>query len=52
MNVQIVMETFNGGGHANVAGAQLKGKKKEEFFEELKVRKWMKPERYSIKMIM
>ena len=30
------MEHFNGGGHANVAGAQLAGKKKEEFFEELK----------------
>ena len=36
VNVQIVMERFNGGGHANIAGAQLKGKKKEEFFEELK----------------
>ena len=36
VNVQIVMERFNGGGHANVAGAQLEGKKKEEFFEELK----------------
>ena len=36
VNVQIVMERFNGGGHANVAGAQLKGKKKDEFFEELK----------------
>lgn len=36
VNVQIVMEKFNGGGHSNVAGTQLKGKKKEEFFEELK----------------
>ena len=36
INVQIVMERFNGGGHSNVAGTQLKGKKKEEFFEELK----------------
>lgn len=36
VNVQIVMERFNGGGHSNVAGTQLKGKKKEEFFEELK----------------
>jgi c-di-AMP phosphodiesterase-like protein len=36
VNVQIVMERFDGGGHANIAGAQLKGKKKEEFFEELK----------------
>ena len=36
INVQLVMERFNGGGHANIAGVQLKGKKKEEFFEELK----------------
>ncbi len=36
VNVQIVMERFNGGGHANIAGAQLQGKKKEEFFGELK----------------
>ena len=36
VNVQLVMEKFNGGGHANVAGAQLPGKKKEEFFVELK----------------
>ena len=36
VNVQIIMERFNGGGHANVAGAQLPDKKKEEFFEELK----------------
>ncbi len=36
LNVQVVMEKFNGGGHANVAGAQLAGKTKEEFFAELK----------------
>ena len=36
INVQIIMERFNGGGHANVAGAQLKDKKKEDFFVELK----------------
>lgn len=36
VNVQIIMEKFNGGGHSNVAGAQLEGKKKDEFFEELK----------------
>ena len=36
INVQLVMEKFNGGGHANVAGAQLKGKTKEDFFAELK----------------
>ena len=35
VNVQLVMERFGGGGHANVAGAQL-DKEKEEFFEELK----------------
>lgn len=37
VNVQLVMEKFNGGGHANIAGVQLKDKKKEEFFDELKV---------------
>ncbi len=36
INVQIIMEKFNGGGHSNIAGAQLKGKSKEEFFAELK----------------
>ncbi|MBO4864394.1 MAG: DHH family phosphoesterase [Eubacterium sp.] len=36
VNVQVVMEKFNGGGHANVAGAQLKGETKDHFFEELK----------------
>ena len=25
MNVQVIMEAFGGGGHANVAGAQVKG---------------------------
>ena len=36
VNVQIVMERFNGGGHANVAGAQLEGVKRQEFFDELR----------------
>ena len=36
VNVQLVMERFNGGGHASVAGAQLKNTSKEEFFRELK----------------
>lgn len=36
VNVQLVMERFNGGGHATIAGAQLKGKTKEEFFRELR----------------
>ncbi len=36
INVQIIMERFNGGGHSNIAGAQLEGKSKEEFFDELK----------------
>ena len=36
VNVQLVMEKFNGGGHANVAGAQLTGVTKEDFFEQLK----------------
>lgn len=36
INVQIIMERFNGGGHSNIAGAQLEGKSKEEFFTELK----------------
>ena len=30
------MERFNGGGHANIAGVQLKDVHKEEFFDELK----------------
>ncbi len=37
INVQVIMERWSGGGHANVAGAQLEGKTKEEFFDELKV---------------
>lgn len=36
VNVQVIMEKFNGGGHANVAGVQLKGTTKEQFFTELK----------------
>jgi len=36
VNVQLLMEHFNGGGHANIAGAQLSGVKKEEFFRELR----------------
>ena len=36
VNVQVIMEKFNGGGHANVAGVQLEGKTKEMFFMELK----------------
>jgi len=36
VNVQLVMEKWGGGGHANVAGVQLKGKSKEEFFKELR----------------
>ena len=36
VNVQLVMERFNGGGHANVAGAQLKNTSKEDFFFRLR----------------
>ena len=36
VNVQLVMERFGGGGHANVAGVQLKDRSKESFFDELK----------------
>jgi len=36
VNVQVVLEQFNGGGHATVAGAQLKGTTKDEFFIRLK----------------
>lgn len=36
INVQVIMEKFDGGGHANMAGVQLKGKPKETFFNELK----------------
>ena len=35
INVQIVMERFGGGGHSNVAGAQL-DMSKDEFFDQLK----------------
>ncbi|MBQ7425028.1 MAG: signaling protein consisting of a modified GGDEF domain and a DHH domain protein, partial [Lachnospiraceae bacterium] len=36
VNVQIVMERFGGGGHANIAGVQLKNVAREDFFAELK----------------
>lgn len=36
VNVQIVMERFGGGGHANIAGVQLKNVDKDDFFAELK----------------
>lgn len=36
VNVQLVMEQFNGGGHATVAATQLQGVSKEEFFHELR----------------
>ncbi len=36
VNVQLVMENWGGGGHANIAGAQLKDVSKDDFFEELK----------------
>ena len=36
MNVQVIMEKFGGGGHATVAGVQLKDTTKEEFFAKLK----------------
>ena len=36
VNVQLVMERFGGGGHANVAGVQLRDRTRESFFEELK----------------
>ncbi len=36
VNVQLVMERFNGGGHATVAGAQVKDTTKEEFFLKLR----------------
>ncbi len=37
VNVQLVMERFNGGGHATIAGAQLRDTTKEEFFEKLRL---------------
>ena len=36
VNVQLVMERFNGGGHATVAGAQVKDTTKEDFFFKLR----------------
>ncbi len=36
VNVQLIMERFNGGGHATVAGAQLPGMSKEDFFMNLR----------------
>ncbi len=36
VNVQVIMEHFNGGGHATVAGAQVKNSTKEEFFLRLR----------------
>ncbi len=37
VNVQVIMEKWSGGGHANIAGAQLRDKSKEAFIAELKV---------------
>ena len=37
VNVQIIMERLGGGGHLNVAGAQLKGRSVEEARQVLKV---------------
>ena len=37
VNVQIIMERLGGGGHLNVAGAQLKGRTLEEARQLLKV---------------
>ena len=36
VNVQIIMERFGGGGHLNIAGAQMEGKSIEEACRELK----------------
>ena len=36
INVQVILEKWGGGGHATVAGAQLEGRKKDDFFRELK----------------
>ena len=35
LNVQVIMEEFGGGGHQNVAGAQLKGVDIEDIEEKL-----------------
>ena len=37
VNVQVIMEKWSGGGHANIAGAQLRDKSIEAFIAELKV---------------
>ena len=34
LNVQVIMEAFGGGGHQNVAGAQLKGRSVEDVLAE------------------
>ncbi len=36
LNVQIIMEKFGGGGHMNIAGAQLEGKSMDEAISSLK----------------
>ena len=36
VNVQIIMERFGGGGHLNIAGAQMEGRTVEEAIEEIK----------------
>ncbi len=36
INVQVILEKWGGGGHQTVAGAQLEGRKKDDFFRELK----------------
>lgn len=45
INVQIIMEKLGGGGHANVAGAQMKGVSEKEALEKMKeILKMMKLE--------
>ena len=34
INVQVIMESFGGGGHQNVAGAQIQGRSLEEVRQE------------------
>ncbi|MCR4589357.1 MAG: DHH family phosphoesterase [Lachnospiraceae bacterium] len=36
VNVQVIMERFGGGGHLNIAGAQMEGRTTEEAIEEIK----------------
>lgn len=36
VNVQVIMEEFGGGGHMNLAGAQVKDSSVEEVIEHLK----------------